>query len=301
MSQVAGTEIKRLAVLGVGLIGGSFALALKRAGRVARVVGFGRSRANLEQARSLAVIDEIAASPEQAVAGADCILLAMPVAAMAETFVRIAPHLAANAVLTDAGSTKQDVIAAARRGLGGRIGQFVPGHPIAGAEKSGAAAARPGLYDGRNVILTPLPENPSATVAAVADLWRACGARIMEMTAAEHDRIFAAVSHLPHLAAFALVDELAGRPEAEVYFRHAGSGFRDFTRIAASSPEMWRDIAMANREALAAELDAYVSRLSCLRDALLAGDGQTLFDTFIRASRARANWAPGGTNLEDDE
>ncbi|NCS66485.1 MAG: prephenate dehydrogenase/arogenate dehydrogenase family protein [Hydrogenophilales bacterium CG03_land_8_20_14_0_80_62_28] len=293
--------IRRLAVLGVGLIGGSVALALKQAGAVRQVIGYGRDRANLDAARSLGIVDEIADSPEQAVAGADGVLLAMPVGAMAETFVRIAPHLAADALLTDAGSTKQDVIAAARRGLGEQVGRFVPGHPIAGAEKSGALAARADLYAGRNVILTPLPENAAATVAAVADLWRACGARLMEMTAAEHDRVFAAVSHLPHLAAFALVDELASRPQAGLYFRLAGSGFRDFTRIAASSPEMWRDIALANREALAAELDAYVSRLSRLRDALMAGDGQTLFDTFIRASKARGNWAPAGTHLENDE
>ncbi len=293
--------IERLAVLGVGLIGGSVALALKRAGAVRQVVGYGRDRGNLGVAQSLGIIDEIAAGPEQAVAGADCVLLAMPVGAMAETFSRIAPHLAAAALLTDAGSTKQDVIAAARSGLGGQIGRFVPGHPIAGAEKSGALAARADLYAGRNVILTPLPENAAATVAAVADLWRACGARLMEMSAAEHDRVFAAVSHLPHLAAFALVDELASRPEAGLYFRLAGSGFRDFTRIAASSPEMWRDIALANREALAAELDAYVSRLSHLRAALAAGDGQTLFDTFIRASKARGNWTPTGTSLENDE
>jgi len=293
--------IRRLAVLGVGLIGGSVALALKQAGAVRQVIGYGRDRANLDAARSLGIVDEIADSPEQAVAGADGVLLAMPVGAMAETFVRIAPHLAADALLTDAGSTKQDVIAAARRGLGEQVGRFVPGHPIAGAEKSGALAARADLYAGRNVILTPLPENAAATGAAVADLWRACGARLMEMTAAEHDRVFAAVSHLPHLAAFALVDELASRPQAGLYFRLAGSGFRDFTRIAASSPEMWRDIALANREALAAELDAYVSRLSRLRDALMAGDGQTLFDTFIRASKARGNWAPAGTHLENDE
>jgi prephenate dehydrogenase len=293
--------IQRLAVLGVGLIGGSVARALKRAGKVGHVVGYGRNRANLDTALSLGVIDEIAASPEQAVEGADCVLLAMPVGSMAETFSRIATHLAEDAVVTDAGSTKQDVIAAARRGLGVRIARFVPAHPIAGAEKSGASAAQADLYEGRSVILTPQPENETDVVAAVADLWRACGAQVMEMTAAEHDRIFAAVSHLPHLAAFALVDELAARPEAELYFRHAGSGFRDFTRIAGSSPEMWRDIALANRADLIAELDAYVARLIRLRDALAAGDGNVLFESFVRASGARSNWAPAGTHLENDE
>lgn len=293
--------IGRLAVLGVGLIGGSVALALKRAGLVERVVGYGRNRANLEQALALGVIDEIADSPELAVAGADCVLLAMPVGGMAEAFGRIAPHLAGHAVVTDAGSTKQDVIAAARRGLGDRIAQFVPGHPIAGAEKSGASAALTDLYAGRNVILTPLPENAPATVSAVAALWRACDAQVLEMTPAEHDRIFAAVSHLPHLAAFALVDELAARPEAALYFRHAGSGFRDFTRIAGSSPEMWRDIALANREALVGELDTYIARLSHLRDALAAGDGASLFESFVRASQARRDWAPAGTNHLENE
>lgn len=293
--------IQRLALLGVGLIGGSVALALKRAGQVGRVVGYGRNRANLEEALGLGVIDEIAASPEAAVPGADRVLLAMPVGAMAATFARIAPLLADHALVTDAGSTKQDVVAAARAGLGPRIARFVPGHPIAGAEKSGAAAAMADLYDGRSVILTPLPENDAATVAAIAGMWQACGAQVQAMSAAEHDRIFAAVSHLPHLAAFALVDELAGRPEAELFFRHAGSGFRDFTRIAGSSPVMWRDIALANRRALVAELDAYLSRLSAYRDALATGDGDGLMQSFTRASEARSRWQPNGAHIENDE
>jgi prephenate dehydrogenase len=293
--------IRRLAILGVGLIGGSVALALKQAGRVAHVVGHGRNRANLDTALKLGVIDEIADSAEVAVAGADFVLLAMPVGSMAATFSRIAPHLADDALVTDAGSTKQDVIAAARAGLGRKLNRFIPAHPIAGAEKSGAAAARADLYAGRNVILTPMPENAAAEVAVIADLWRVCGAQTIEMTAARHDGVFAAVSHLPHLAAFALVDELACRPEAQAYFRHAGSGFRDFTRIAGSSPEMWRDIAIANREALTAELDAYLSRLSAYRDALAAGDGNTLMQSFTRASQARSRWLPDGHNIENDE
>lgn len=293
--------IDRLAVLGVGLIGGSVALALKRGGQVGRVVGYGRDRANLDQAMTLGIIDEIAASPEAAVAGADRVLLAMPVGAMAETLARIASHLAEHALVTDAGSTKQDVIAAARSGMGARIDRFVPGHPIAGAEKSGAAAARADLYAGRNVILAPLPENRAEDVDAIARLWRACGAQVVEMAAAVHDQVFAAVSHLPHLAAFALVDELAGRADAQTYFRHAGSGFRDFTRIAGSSPEMWRDIALANRTALVAELGAYIARLSAYRDALLAGDAGTLMQSFTRASVARSRWQPAGTPTENDE
>ncbi len=293
--------IRRLAILGVGLIGGSVALALKRAGQVQQVVGFGRDRANLDRAVDRGVIDEIAPSPEAAVAGADRVLLAMPVGAMAGTFVRIGPHLEPHALVTDAGSTKQDVIAAARAGLGPRIDCFVPGHPIAGVEKSGAEAALSDLYEGRNVILTPLAENTPATVAAIAALWTSCGAQVTEMKAVEHDRIFAAVSHLPHLAAFALVDELAGRPEAELFFRHAGSGFRDFTRIAGSSPAMWRDIALANHQALVAELDAYLSRLSAYRDALGAGDADGLMQSFTRASEARKRWQPNGNHIENDE
>ena len=291
--------IGRLAVLGVGLIGGSVALALKQAGQVGRVVGYGRNRANLEEAIRLGVIDETAATPEEAVKSADVVLLAMPVGAMADIFDRIASNLGEKTLLTDVGSTKQDIIAAARRGLGDRVARFVPGHPIAGAEKSGAGAAQADLYVGRNVILAPLAENDSDTVAAVADMWRACGAQVQEMSADEHDRIFAAVSHLPHLAAFALVDELAGRPETEVYFRHAGSGFRDFTRIAGSSPEMWRDIALANREALLGELDAYRTRLLAYRDALAAGDADVLMQSFARASQARSRWR--GPNTENEE
>jgi len=284
--------IQRLAILGVGLIGGSVALALKQAGAVRQVVGYGRQRANLQTALERGVLDTVADSPEAAVQDADRVLIAVPVGAMAATFARIAPHLAADARVFDVGSTKRDVIAAARAGLAGRIDRFVPAHPIAGAESSGAGAARADLFSGREVILTPLPENIPADVAAIAELWRACGARVSAMDAAEHDRVFAAVSHLPHLAAFALVDELAGRGEATTFFRHAGSGFRDFTRIAASSPAMWRDIALANRDALLVELDAYLDRLADYRAALQAGDGERLMQSFQRASEARNGWSP---------
>ncbi len=282
--------IRRLAIIGVGLIGGSFALALRRAGQVAHIVGAGRSRANMERALSLGAIDAVAGSAAEAVDGADAVLVAVPVGAMPAVFREIAPHLAADCLVTDAGSTKQDVVAAARSGLGEKVAQFVPGHPIAGAEHSGVAAARADLFRGRNVVLTPLPENAPADVARLAALWRACGAEVAEMSAEAHDRIFAAVSHLPHLAAFALVDDLAGRAEAESYFRYAGSGFRDFTRIAGSHPEMWRDIALANREALLTELDAYVDELSLLRDLVARGDGEALEALFKRASAARQNW-----------
>ncbi len=282
--------IERLAILGVGLIGGSVALALKRAGAVRHVVGCGRGRANLDQALQLGVIDAIADTPEAAVAGADAVLLALPVGAMADSFARIARHLRPDALVTDAGSTKQDVVAAARAGLGARIGQFVPGHPIAGAEHSGVKAARADLYTNRQVILTPLDENPAASVERIAALWRATGARVATMNPETHDRVFAAVSHLPHLAAFALVDELAARDNAELYFEYAGSGFRDFTRIAASHPEMWRDIALANREPLQQELTAYIEALEQLRRRLAEADGSALEALFARASTARKAW-----------
>jgi prephenate dehydrogenase len=282
--------IRRLAVIGVGLIGGSFALDLKRLGLVGQVVGSGRSRPNLELARERGILDEIALDPAEAVAGADLVFVSVPVGSMAQVFQAIAPALAPDCLLTDAGSTKGDVIAAARQGLGDQVARFVPGHPIAGAETSGAAAARPGLYDGKPLILTPLPENRAEDVERVAALWTACGARVATMDPDRHDHVFAAVSHLPHLAAFALMEDLAGRPEPDTYLRYAGAGFRDFTRIAASHPEMWRDITLANRQALLDELDAYIAKLGEIRSLVAQGDGAALEQIFSRAQAARQNW-----------
>lgn len=279
--------IRKLAVFGVGLIGGSFALALRRAGVVGQVVGYGRNRGNLETARSLGVLDAIAETPGAAVLDADAICLATPVGALPALLAEIAPYLGNDALITDVGSTKQDVIRAARVALGDCSGQFVPGHPIAGAEDSGAAAARSELFHGKSVILTPLAENRAEAVARVSGWWQDCGATVATMEAERHDRIFAAVSHLPHLAAFALVAELAGRPEAALFFQHAGSGFRDFTRIAASHPEMWRDIALANQGALLDEIDHYQEALARLRQLLESGDSVALHDLFERASMAR--------------
>jgi prephenate dehydrogenase len=283
--------IRCLAIVGVGLIGGSAALALRRARAVGKVVGAGRGRANLERALSLGVIDEIARTPAAAAEGADLVMLALPVGAMAQVLEEIGPRLETDAVVTDAGSTKGAVVAAARRIFGEKAGRFVPGHPIAGAEKSGVAAAREDLYQGRDVILTPLAENLPDDVRRVEELWRACGAHVDFMDAEEHDQVFAAVSHLPHLASFSLVEELDARPNREVFFHYAGSGFRDFTRIAASHPEMWRDIALANREAILAELDAYVANLQALRAMVQSGDGAALEAYFTRAKRAREGWA----------
>ncbi len=281
--------VQRLAIVGVGLIGGSFAAALKQAGLVGEVLGLGRSRETLEQAKALHLIDVIADSPAQ-ISSADVVLLAMPVAQMQSVLAEIAPHLGEHAIVTDAGSTKTDVIAAARRALGANFSRFVPGHPIAGAESSGPQAARADLFHGRNVVLCPEAETDPVAVDHIAELWKGAGAQVVRMDAARHDRIFAAVSHLPHLAAFALVDDLAGRAESAEFFRFAASGFRDFTRIAGSSPEMWRDIALANREALLEELAAYRAKLDEIAAALENGDAQALETIFSRASQARRNW-----------
>ena len=282
--------IERLVVVGVGLIGGSFALECRQRGLAREVVGVGRSAGNLELARERGLVDRIAFDLAEAMHGADLVFLALPVGAMPAVFEGIARGMEEDCLVTDAGSTKQDVIAAARAGLGARIGRFVPGHPIAGAEDSGAGAARAGLFAGRDVILTPLPENRAEDVARIERLWTACGARVTHMLPDAHDQVFAAVSHLPHLAAFALVDDLIGRPNAEACFRHAGAGFRDFTRIAASHPEMWRDIAIANRPALLDELDAYIAKLGEVRDMVDLQDGAALDAMFARARSARKNW-----------
>lgn len=283
-------EFGKVVVFGVGLIGGSFALALKEAGQVEEVVGFGRSLGTLKQALELGIIDRIGANPGQEVADADLVLIATPVGQMPEIMARIAPYLGLDTVVTDGGSTKSDVVAAARAAFGDRIGQFVPAHPIAGAENSGAAAAKADLYRERKVVLTALPENPVLNVARVRSAWEWCGAQIYELTPAEHDQVFAAVSHLPHLLSFALVHDLAVRDNSELFFTFAASGFRDFTRIAASHPEMWRDIALANRDALLVELKRYEDQIDALRAALEARDGQRLEEIFDTARTARRAW-----------
>jgi len=280
--------VDRLALVGTGLIGGSFALALKQAGAVREVLGVGRNPARLTVARELGLIDRAA---DWAEAGqADCILLAMPVGETEAVLNKLAPHLKAGAIVTDAGSTKANVVEVARAALGTRFADFVPGHPIAGSEQSGPGAARADLYQGKRVVLTPQAETRAGAIAMVRTLWEATGAQVETLEAAQHDRIFAAVSHLPHLAAFALVDDLAQRADGDTFFRFAASGFRDFTRIAGSSPEMWRDIALANRGALVAELDAYLASLQTLRSDVSADDAEALLAIFSRARAAREHW-----------
>lgn len=284
----------KLVVCGVGLIGGSLALAIKSAlaGRhdCPRIVGMGRSRSTLDAALARGVIDEIGQDWASALDGADLVFLGMPVGQMAPVMQAIAPHLSPRTLVSDGGSTKSDVIAAARAAFGDRIGQFIPGHPIAGAEKSGVAAAQADLYRGKRVVLTPLPENRPEDVAAIRQVWELCGAHVSTLAPAEHDRVFAAVSHLPHLLAFALVHDLASRDNAEQLFSFAASGFRDFTRIASSHPEMWRDICIANRHALLKELDAFMIELLQTRVLLASADGAGLEAMFASARARRDAW-----------
>lgn len=283
-------QFKKIVIFGVGLIGGSFALALRKAGVVGEVVGFGRSAANLQQAMQLGIIARIGEDVAAEVFDSDLVLLATPVGQMAELMARIAPHLGPQTLVTDGGSTKSDVVRYAYAQLGSRVGQFVPAHPIAGAELSGAGAAGADLYMGKKVILTPLPENSAQAVERVQSAWQECGANIHLLNHAEHDAVFAAVSHLPHLLSFALVHDLAQRDNRDQLLSFAASGFRDFTRIAASSPEMWRDICLANREALLGELQLYIAELNRINAALQSGDADQLEQTFRTARELRAGW-----------
>jgi prephenate dehydrogenase len=276
---------ERVAVIGVGLIGGSFALALKQAKACAHVVGVGRNPANIELALERGVIDSSERDVARAARGVDLVLVAAPVAQFPEIFRQLK---STSAIITDAGSTKRDVIAAARKALGKEIAQFIPAHPIAGAEKSGAGAASAGLFQGRRVVLTPLEENSKKDIALVEQAWQTCGARISRMSAQEHDSLLAAVSHLPHLLAFALVHEVAQRENSQELFSFAAGGFRDFTRIASSHPEMWRDICLANRDRLLLELASFEKKLEEIKH--LLADGPALQKLFAEARQAREKW-----------
>ena len=257
---------------------------------VQSVVGVGRTIASLERAKELGIIDIISTSVADALRDTDLVLVAAPVAQTESILRAIEPHLQAGTVVTDAGSTKTDVVAAARNALGRKIAQFVPGHPIAGRELNGPDAAIDDLYVSKKVVLTPLQENAATDIERVASAWSQCGAVIHRLTAENHDRVFAAVSHLPHLLAYALVDDIAKKPHADLLFQYAASGFRDFTRIAGSSPEMWRDITLANQAALLNELDAYVAQLNQLRNLLAAGDGKAIEAIYANAQQARHDW-----------
>lgn len=285
-------KIRRAVIIGVGLLGGSFARAMKGRGLAREIVGVGRAGSGLEAAIRLGVIDRAEGSAEDAVRDADLVVLATPVGAMPSLFKAIAPGLPDHAVVTDVGSVKESVIEAARSGLGPHFARYVPGHPIAGAERSGVAAARSDLFAGRRVVLTPVAETESGTVQAVTALWEAVGAKVSVLAPRLHDEILALTSHLPHLLAFSAValleDGPTGLPEGLALEDFAGSGFCDFTRIAASDPAMWRDICLNNRRAVVDALQAYRDRLDILLRAVGAGDGTGMFELFDHARRLRA-------------
>ncbi|HEY9573403.1 MAG TPA: prephenate dehydrogenase/arogenate dehydrogenase family protein [Pusillimonas sp.] len=278
-----------LAVVGVGLIGGSFAAALRQAGVVGRILGVGRHAASLAQACKLGLIDE-AVTLQQAAAQADLIFLAMPVGATGAVLSELKPLLRPETLITDAGSTKVDVVAAARSALGDCIGQFIPGHPIAGAEKVGPEAADASLYQGRTVVLTPLEENAGAAKTYVTRAWESCGARVLSMEPDIHDTVLASVSHVPHFLSSVFMWQVATAQDSDLRMALAGSGFRDFTRIAAGSAEVWRDIFLSNRPAVLAELQEVKAALLRAEQALEEADGDKLQDFLERAALARRFW-----------
>ncbi|MEE9331345.1 MAG: prephenate dehydrogenase/arogenate dehydrogenase family protein [Methylophilaceae bacterium] len=283
--------MKKLVIFGVGLIGASVALALKKQANAPLCVGIGRNRQNLNQALALNIIDAVSENISEALVDADIVLIAAPVAQTQSILQSIKPHLKPNTIITDTGSTKTNVLMMAQEILGTQINQFIGGHPIAGAEKSGATAAIADLYVNKNVVLTPSADSDTDAMDKVRRLWMNCGANVIQMNAEKHDRIFATVSHLPHLLAFALVEDMAARDNAEELFNFAASGFRDFTRIAGSSPEMWRDISRANKPALLAEITAYEQALAKMKQALENDNAAELEALFERASKARNQWA----------
>ena len=279
--------IKQLAVIGVGLIGGSLALALKKAGQVAHVVGYARSADAREEALQLGIIDEAATSIADAVKHADMVFVAVPMGAMQSVFTEIAAHLKPGAIITDGGSAKQQVIQAATVTLGEHLGNFVAGHPIAGTEKSGPSAAFAELYEAHRVVLTPTPQTATEAVQSVQEMWQHTGAEVFIMDVQQHDIVLAATSHLPHVLAFNLVGMLAQRDDCEEVLRYAAGGFRDFSRIASSDAVMWRDICFGNRQAILELLRQYRSDLDKIEAAILNDDGDYLIEFFSRAKRAR--------------
>ena len=279
--------INRLAIIGIGLIGGSLSLALKQAGQVKHVVGYARNEATREQALSLGIIDTAAASIETAIKGADIIVLAVPMGAMASALAEISQHLTDNTIITDAGSTKADVAKAAADKLGNRISQFVPGHPIAGTEKSGPSAAFATLYQDHKVILTPMKQTDTTAVEAVKMMWQQTGAEVTEMTVEHHDLVLAATSHLPHLLSFNLVGLLAQNEDVDEVLRYAAGGFRDFSRIASSDPVMWRDICLSNHDAILTLLQQYQQQLAEIEQAIQKQDGDYLMTLFQSAKTVR--------------
>ena len=282
--------INRLAIIGIGLIGGSLSLALKQAGSVKHVVGFSRKASTRSEAMSLGVIDSAVSSIADAIQDADIVVLAVPVGAIANTLISIAPYVKDNMIITDVGSVKSQVVDAAKLALGDKFRQFVPGHPIAGTEKNGPAAAFAELYQEHRVVLTPTEQTDELAIKKVRNMWKAAGAQVSIMTAEHHDDVLAATSHLPHLLAFNLVDMLAeeGGDAAEV-LRYAAGGFRDFSRIASSDPKMWRDISLTNSTSILSLLKKYQHQMSLLQQAIEQQDADYLIAVFERAKQARDN------------
>lgn len=282
-------HIPVLAIVGVGLIGGSLAAALKQAQVAGRVLGVGRKGQTLKEALQLGLIDEVA-SPEQAAALADVIVLATPISAITTVLQQMKPHLRAHTVLTDVGSTKKEVVRQARTALGATFKRFVPGHPIAGAEKAGPAAASADLFRRRNVILTPVHDTSAVAQKTVLSMWSACDARVLTMSPATHDEVLASVSHVPHFLSSVYMWQVASADDADVRLRLAGTGFRDFTRIAAGSAEVWRDIFLSNKEAVLQELSQVQKAFKQVEQALQNNDEQALFEFLEKAALARRLW-----------
>lgn len=280
-------KIQRLALLGVGLIGGSLVRALRTENAVYEVVGFGRGRENLQKALELGVIDQIAESVAEAVTGADLIVVAVPLGSIRQLFSEMVGHLSPDAVITDVGSVKCSVVEDARAVFGSVPPRLIPGHPIAGTEKSGVAASFDTLYQGRRVILTPLKESDPEALEIVTRMWQGAGAEVVEMEVAHHDEVLAATSHLPHLLAYTLVDSLSRQEAHREIFRFAAGGFRDFSRIASSNPVMWRDISMTNREKLLQTLEHFRQQLDQVESMIRNEQGDELLDLFERAKKAR--------------
>lgn len=284
---------EQLGLIGCGLMGGSFALAMKQAGLVQRVVGYSKSPSTTDRARQLGVIDIEAPSALLAVAGADIVLVAVPVSATESTLKSIKHLVTPRMLVMDVGSTKADVVQAARRALRDQLGSFVPAHPITGREVAGVEHADANLYNGRQVILTPIERTLTVQLQKAQDLWTALGCRVSSMSPESHDAAFAAVSHLPHLLAFALINSITGQVQADTFLSLAGPGFRDFTRIAASDPKVWRDILLANREELLTQSSLFQQALQQLENAMRNNDAQAIEDMLTLASETRAHWRMG--------
>lgn len=282
---------EQLGLIGCGLMGGSFALAMRRAGLVKRVVGYSKSPSTTERARMMGVIDIVAPSALMAVSGADIVLIAVPVSATESTFKAIKHLVTPDMLIMDVGSTKRDVIDAGRRALREQIGSFVPAHPITGKEVSGVDNADPDLYTGRQVIITPIERTLPTQLQKAIDVWTALGCRVLKMTPEQHDAAFASVSHLPHMIAFALMNAISGQPQGKDYLSLAGPGFRDFTRIAASDPKVWRDILMSNREELLTQSKIFQDSLKALELVLSSGNTDALEGLIEKASNTRGNWS----------